>query len=251
MAETLQGKIAFVTGAAQGIGEFITSEFCKEGASVFMGDRDKPRLDATAQAFREQGYSVLPCAFDTTNRDQVRAAVGLVLERFGTIDVLVNNAGFYPRRHFLEMADSDWDEMLAGNLTGTFNCTRAVAPSMVERKRGSIINLGSVTFFLGMANLTHYVAAKGGIVGFTRSLARDLGSHNVRVNCISPGAVATESEKNFGTPEERAAKVLPLQSLQRRIIPRDIARVAVFLASDDSAGMTGQTLNVDGGWIMH
>src|SRR5262245_25860102 len=136
MAEMLQGRIAFVTGAAQGIGEAVTSEFCKEGASVFMGDRDGPRLEATAQAFREQGYPVVPCTFDTTLRDQVRAAVGLALERFGTIDVLVNNAGFYPRRHFLEMTEVEWDEMLAGNLTGTFNCTRAVAPLMVERKRG-------------------------------------------------------------------------------------------------------------------
>jgi len=251
MAETLSGKTALVTGAAQGIGEFITSEFCKEGASVFMADRDRPRLEGTARALEERGYTVIPCAFDITERDQVKAAVELALNRFGSIDVLVNNAGFYPRRHFLDMADAEWDQMLAGNLTGTFNCTRAVAPAMVERKRGSIINVGSVTFFLGMANLTHYVAAKGGIVGFTRSLARDLGGYGIRVNCISPGAVATESEKNFGTAEELAATFLPLQSLKRRIVPTDIARVAVFLASDDSGGMTGQTLNVDGGWIMH
>ncbi len=251
MSALLKDKVAVVTGAAQGIGEFIARAFCHEGASVFMGDRDACRLQATAQELMDQGYVVDSQSFDVTDRQHVKEAMAAAKERFGRIDVLVNNAGAYPRRHFLEMSDRDWDQIVDINLNGTFNCTRAVAPILVEQKQGAIINIGSVTFFLGMANLTHYVAAKGGVVGFTRSLARDLGSHNIRVHCISPGAVATESEKNFGTPEEIAAAVLPLQSLKRRIVPADIARVAVFLASDLAAGMTGQTLNVDGGWVMY
>jgi len=251
MTPLLKDKIALVTGAAQGIGEFITREFCREGAKVMMGDRDGERLNQTAQSLLAQGDEVVAHLFDVTQRDEVRGAVNLAIERFGRIDVLVNNAGAYPRLNFLEMSDAEWDRIVDINLNGPFNCTRAVAPFLVQQKQGAIINIGSITFFTGMANLTHYVAAKGGVVGFTRALARDLGVYNIRVNCITPGAVATESEQNFGTPEEIAAVVLPLQSLKRRIIPEDIARVTVFLASDYSAGMTGQTVNVDGGWVMY
>jgi len=247
----LKGKTAFVTGAAQGIGELIARAFCREGAAVAMADVDADRLKAAAASLQAEQREVLPLEVDVRNREQVRAAVHTATQRFGRIDILVNNAGAYPRRHFLEMTDEAWDQIIDLNLNGTYNCARAVAPAMVEQGGGTIINISSVTFFLGMAKLTHYVSAKGGIIGFTRSLARDLGEHNIRVNCISPGAVATESEQSVGSPEEIAAMVLPLQCLKRRILPQDIADVAVFLASSYSSAMTGQTLNVDGGWVMH
>jgi 3-oxoacyl-[acyl-carrier protein] reductase len=251
MREVLKGKVAVVTGAAQGIGEFISREFCRQGASVFMGDIDEERLTRTAESLSKNGQHVAKYVFDTTNRGQVQKAIAAAVDRFKGIDILVNNVGVYPRKHFLDMTHEDWDRIIDVNLNGTFNCTRAVVPLLVGRRSGSIIQVSSVTFFTGMAKLSHYVAAKGGIIGFTRSLARDLGEHGIRVNCISPGAVATESESNFGTAEEMAATILPLQSLKRRIIPEDIANVAVFLASDLSSAMTGQTLNVDGGWVMH
>jgi 3-oxoacyl-[acyl-carrier protein] reductase len=216
-----------------------------------MGDIDGERLAVTAESLLKQGHAVEKYVFDTTNRDQVREAIGAAVARFKTIDILVNNAGAYPRKHFVEMTHEEWDRTLDVNLNGTFNCTHAVVPLLVSQRSGCIIQIGSVTFFLGMAKLSHYVAAKGGIIGFTRSLARDLGEYGIRVNCITPGAVATASEANFGTPEELAATVLPLQSLKRRVTPEDIANVAVFLASDYSSAMTGQTLNVDGGWIMY
>jgi 3-oxoacyl-[acyl-carrier protein] reductase len=247
----LKEKVVVVTGAAQGIGEFTAREFCREGAKVILTDIDEVRLGTTTGSLAAAGYDAFAVTLDVRDRESVRRVTGEVIERYGRIDVLVNNAGAYPRRNFLEMSDEEWDQIVDLNLNGAYNCTRAIAPHMVERGKGSIINISSVTFFLGMGNLTHYIAAKGGIIGFTRSLARDLGSHGIRVNCITPGAVATESEKMVASPEAVAEMVLPLQCLKRRIVPEDIARVTVFLASQYADGMTGQTLNVDGGWIMH
>jgi 3-oxoacyl-[acyl-carrier protein] reductase len=176
----------------------------------------------------------------------VDAAVG----EFGRIDILINNAGIYPRLPFLQMTEAEWDRIHDVNLKGVYHGTRLVAPQMTAQRSGKIVNISSVTFFVGLANLTHYISSKGAVIGFTRALAREMGPFNVHVNCISPGAVEVESEKAVATPEQVAATVA-LQSLQRRIVPLDIARVCLFLCSELSDGMTGQTLNVDGGWIMH
>ena len=246
----LKNKIALVTGAAQGIGEYIAREFCREGATVILTDIDVPRLEAVCTSIRAGGDEAFSIALDVCDRPRIREVVPSLIERFGPIDILVNNAGAYPRCDFRNMTDEQWDRIVDLNLNGVYNCTHAVVPGMIERQDGVIVNISSVTFLVGMANLTHYISAKGGVVGFTRSLARDLGRDGIRVNCISPGAVATESEAAIYQPGEVEAKILPLQSLQRRILPVDIARVAVFLASSYSAGMTGQTVNVDGGWAM-
>jgi 3-oxoacyl-[acyl-carrier protein] reductase len=136
------------------------------------------------------------------------------------------------------------------NLKSVFHCTKLVMPHMVQQRAGSIVNISSVTFFLGLKHLTHYIASKGAIIGFTRSLAREVGEHNVRVNCVTPGAVETEGERKI-VSKEQADSVMELQSLKRRIGPLDLARVCLFLSSELSDGMTGQTLNVDGGWIMY
>lgn len=247
----LKDKIALVTGAAQGIGEFIAREFCAAGATVILTDIDAARLALTTDSIRSEGYLASSWPLDVCDRARVRAVVPEILAAHGRIDILVNNAGAYPRRDFREMADDEWDRIIDLNLTGVYNCTRAVVPGMVERRDGVIINISSVTYLVGLANLTHYISAKGGVVGFTRALARDLGRDGIRVNCISPGAVATESEAQIYRPGEVESRILPLQSLQRRILPRDIATVAVFLASAMSSGMTGQTVNVDGGWAMY
>jgi 3-oxoacyl-[acyl-carrier protein] reductase len=156
----------------------------------------------------------------------------------------------YPRRRFVDMTTTEWNDMLDVNLNGVFHCSKLAVPPMLAQGSGKIVNISSVTFFLGMDPLSHYVASKGGIIGFTRALARELGPQGVYVNCITPGAVKTESEKTV-VSEEDAAAVIPLQSLRRRILPVDIARVCAFLASPLSDGMTGQTLNVDGGWVMY
>ncbi len=172
------------------------------------------------------------------------------VSRFGRIDVLINNAGIYPRQPFLEMTEEQWDTMQDINLKSVFHCTKLVMPHMVRQRAGAIVNISSVTFFTGLQNLTHYIASKGAIIGFTRSLAREMGEHNVRVNCITPGAIETEGERKLMSKEE-SDKFMELQSLKRRIGPLDVARVCLFLSTELSDAMTGQTLNVDGGWIMY
>lgn len=226
----LKDKVALVTGGAAGIGAAISRLFTEEGARVFVLDRET--------------------GVDVRSPSQIQSAVDRALGQYGRIDVLINNAGIYPRQDFISMTEQQWDEMQDINLKGVFHCAKAVVPQMIAQRAGKIVNISSVTFHLGARKLVHYVAAKGGVIGLTRLLARELGEHNVHVNCITPGAIETESEAQFVTPEQVTAMVAQ-QCLARRILPIDVARVCVFLSSALSDGMTGQTLNVDGGWVMY
>jgi 3-oxoacyl-[acyl-carrier protein] reductase len=247
----LRNKVAVVSGSAAGIGQGIAQLFAENGASLLLLDRDAEANRRTASDLRANSNSrVLDAALDVRDRSAIDAAVAEALTELGAIDVLVNNAGVYPRQSFLDMTEQQWDEMQSINLKSMFHTTQAVLPHMIARGAGKILNISSVTFHLGMANLTHYVASKGGVIGLTRALAREVGSHNVHINCITPGAIQVEAEKLFVSDDQIQAW-LELQSLKRRILPIDIARVCLFLASELSDGMTGQTLNVDGGWFMH
>jgi 3-oxoacyl-[acyl-carrier protein] reductase len=174
-----------------------------------------------------------------------------VVAKYGSVDVLVNNAGAYPRFVWHEMTVEQWDHIQALNLRSCFLCSREVFPYLKSKMAGKIINLSSVTFLVGRPhNLVHYIASKGGVIGFTRALAHDVGEFNIQVNAITPGAVESEEERKVATPEMTAA-IVALQSLRNRVQVRDIARTAVFLASADSDLITGQTINVDAGWAMH
>ena len=246
----LKDKVTLITGAAAGIGEGTAHLFAELGALVYILDRNAAGGAAVAEAIRAKGGAAFSFETDVTRPDTIRPAVEDALQRFGRIDVLINNAGIYPRRAFLDMTEAEWDQMHEIHLKGLFHCSKLVVPHMVEQRSGKIINISSVTFFKGMANLSHYVAAKGGIIGFTRSLAREMGPYQVYVNCITPGAILVESEKLVATPEQMA-EIVKQQCLERRLGPLDIARVCVFLASQWSDGMTGQTLNVDGGLVMY
>src|SRR5262245_46100739 len=246
----LQDRIALVTGAATGIGKAAAQLLAAEGAPVLVFDKASTGGTFVVQTITSQRGSALSFAGDVRNANDVSSAVGLLIEQFGRIDILVNNAGIFPRRAFLEMTESEWDEMHDVNLKSMFHTAQAVLPFMVARHRGKMVNISSVTFHLGVTGLTHYVSSKGGVVGLTRSLAREMGPHNIHVNCVTPGAIHTKSEANFVSPEQVQAFVAN-QSLQRRIPPLDVARVCLFLSADLSDGMTGQTLNVDGGWALH
>jgi 3-oxoacyl-[acyl-carrier protein] reductase len=242
----IQDRVAIITGAATGIGEAIARLFAAEGAHLYLVDRDQAGCRAVADS--------LPGAFafhgDVREAATFASPVAAAIERFQRVDILINNAGIYPRQTFLEMTEQQWDEMQAINLKSMFHGMKAVLPHMMSRRAGNIVNISSVTFHLGMATLSHYVASKGGVIGLTRSLAREMGPHNIHINCITPGAIKTAAEAKVVT-EEQAREFMSHQSLQRRIMPLDIARVCLFLSSDLSDGMTGQTLNVDGGWVMH
>lgn len=246
----LHQKIALITGAAAGIGEATAHLFAEQGAHVFVLDLNAEGGSSVTAAIRAKGGSAFSFAADVRKPDTVSDAVKDAIKRFGQIDILINNAGIYPRRSFMEMTEQEWDDMQDINLKGVFSCTRLVLPHMVRRRAGKIVNISSVTFFKGTENLSHYVAAKGGVIGLTRALAREMGPHNVHINCITPGAIEVETEKLVATPEQMAV-IVAQQSLSRRLGPLDVARVCLFLASEWSDGMTGQTVNVDGGLIMH
>jgi 3-oxoacyl-[acyl-carrier protein] reductase len=246
----LQGKVALITGSATGIGNAVARLFAQHGASLLLIDRNQPPNEATAAELERNGVKVRAVGLDLRDRPAIDAAVASAIDYFGSIDILVNNAGIYPRKAFLETSEQEWDEMQAVNLKSMFHMTQAVLPGMMLRRSGKIVNISSVTFHLGVANLVHYVASKGGVIGLTRALARETGDHDVHVNCVTPGAVLVEAEKAVVSDEQVNAFVAE-QCLKRRILPIDIARVCLFLSSELSDGMTGQVLNVDGGWIMH
>ena len=246
----LKDRVAIITGTATGIGHEIARLFAQNGARLLLLDRNAEQNGSSAAAIDPSGERVIPLTVDVRDRPAINRAIDEAIQRWARIDILVNNAGIYPRQEFLSMTEAQWDEMQEVNLKSMFHLHQAVLPSMIKQGAGQIVNISSVTFHLGIANLAHYVASKGGVIGLTRALAREMGKHGVRINCITPGAVLVEAEKAVVTDEQITAW-LAQQSLPRRILPIDIARVALFLVCELSDGMTGQTLNVDGGWVMH
>ena len=244
----LNGKIAIITGAAAGIGEGTAEFFASHGARLALLDKDADPLHALA---RRLPGDVLAIPVDLRSRPAVDQAFAQIDSHFGGgADILINNAGIYPRKPFAETTEEELETILDVNLKSAYRCTQAALPLFAQRGGGKVVNTSSVTFFVGLNNLSHYIAAKGGIVGLTRALARELGPRNIHVNCVSPGAILVESEKKVATPEQMAV-IVENQSLKRRLLPIDIARVSYFLASELSDGMTGQTVNVDGGWILY
>ena len=246
----LEDKITIVTGAAAGIGRGIADLFANEGAVVYLLDIDEKGVNAAATEIRESGGTVHPFASDISRRETIEPAVNDALERYGRIDAVVNNAGIYPRRSFDEMTEAEWDETQNVNVKGIFHMTKLVLPHMRARRSGKIVNISSVTFHIGYPRLTHYVASKGAVIGFTRSLAREIGPDNVHVNAVTPGAIETEGEKIHANPDD-IAQIMEEQCLRRRILPLDVARVCLFLACELSDGMTGQAVNIDGGLVTY
>jgi 3-oxoacyl-[acyl-carrier protein] reductase len=246
----LKDRVALISGAATGIGESIARLFAAQGAHVYILDRDLEGCRKVAASIVSTGGSATAFGGDVQRRADIEPWVEGAIRDFGRIDILINNAGVYPRQTFLEMSEAQWDEMQQINLKSMFHTLQTVLPHMVAQRGGKVVNISSVTFHLGMASLTHYVASKGGVIGLTRSLAREMGDYNIYLNCITPGAIKTDAEAKVLT-EEEAQGMVASQCLKRRIMPLDIARVCLFLSSELSDGMTGQTLNVDGGWVMY
>jgi 3-oxoacyl-[acyl-carrier protein] reductase len=242
----LKDRVALVTGAATGIGEAVARLFAEHGARVFLLDRDQQGVEAVAASIPE----ARAFAGDVRETAALARPIEAAMAAHGRFDILINNAGIYPRARFLDLTDEQWDEMQDINLKSMFHSMQLALPHMIRQRAGKIVNISSVTFHLGMSTLTHYVASKGGVIGLTRSVAREMGEHNVHVNCITPGAIKTEAEARVVT-EQQAREFLAHQSLQRRLMPLDVARVCLFLASELSDGMTGQCLNVDAGWVMY
>jgi 3-oxoacyl-[acyl-carrier protein] reductase len=246
----LTDRVALITGAATGIGEAIARLFACEGARVFLLDRDGAGCQTVAESIANLGGFAKPFEADVRNRPQIAAAVEAAIAQFGRIDTLVNNAGIFPRQPFLDMTEAQWDEMQDVNVKSMFHTLQLVLPHMIRQRAGKVVNVSSITFFLGVAGMSHYITSKGGVIGLTRSLAREVGPHNININCIAPGAIQTQTEKNF-VSEEQARQYVAQQCFDRRITPLDVARVSLFLSSELSDAMTGQCLLVDGGWYTH
>jgi NAD(P)-dependent dehydrogenase (short-subunit alcohol dehydrogenase family) len=240
-----------VTGAGGGLGEGICSSLAAAGAAVACADIDPERAQRIAALVAGNGGRSLALQADIADRGSVDAAVTRAAAELGAVDVLVNNAAIYPLRAWTEITEDEWDRVLAVNLKGYFLCARACYPSMKDRGRGHIVNVSSITFLLGFPKLLDYVSSKSAIVGFTRSLAREVGPDGITVNAIAPGAFPTDAEKIHPNPDEYSQWVLDQQSVKRRGTPGDIGNLVVFLSSDASSFITGQTVVIDGGWVMH
>ncbi|HEX4714356.1 MAG TPA: 3-oxoacyl-ACP reductase family protein [Ktedonobacteraceae bacterium] len=245
----LAGKVAIVTGAAHGIGRGIAEAFALEGAGVAIADvataeQAQPVLDA----IRQNGRKALFVRTDVADEQQVRAMVDSVLETFGHVDILVNNAGIFTQSLVEAMPIEDWDRVLNVNLRGTFLCTRYVLPHLLEQGGGRVINIASQLGYLGGREVAHYSASKGGVIAFTKALAREVSTRNVLVNAIAPGPIVTDLLRSE-TEEWKAAKLAELP-IGRFGEVSEVAPTAVFLASDDASYYVGQTLGPNGGDVM-
>ena len=250
-ATPLEGRVAIVTGAGGGLGVGICQALAAAGAKVACVGRTQESIDTTARLVTEQGGSAIAVVCDVSNQAQVQAMVAEVADRFGGIDILINNAAIYPRREWTEITQQEWDEVLGTNLKGYFLCAQAAFPHVKAGGHGRIINVASITFFGGWGMLLDYVTSKGGIVAFTRGLAREIGPEGVTVNTISPGAFPTDAEKIHPDPEGYNQYVLENQAIKRRGTADDIGNLVVFLAGDTASFITGQLIQIDGGWVMH
>ena len=246
----LSGKVAVITGGAAGIGFAYARRFIAEGARVVVADVADPgaavdKLDATGRA--------LGVRADVSDAGSVRAMVEAALARFGRIDVLVNNAAVFATlkpQPFDEIPDAEWDRVMAVNVTGVWNCARAVVPAMRAQGGGRIVNVASAIVAKGTAMLMHYVTSKGAVVAMTRALARELGPDRITVNAVAPGLIMSDTvQANPDITAFQATAVMQARSLRRDAFPDDVEGTVVFLASDDSAFMSGQTLIVDGGSV--
>ncbi|MGF1593888.1 MAG: SDR family NAD(P)-dependent oxidoreductase [Kiloniellaceae bacterium] len=247
---SLKDRVVFVTGGGSGIGAAIVEHFCQQGAKVGFVDIDEAASATLVEAMAAAGYAkphFVNC--DLTDIAALRAAVGEVRKALGPITVLVNNAANDQRHPIDEVTPEYWDDRIAVNLKHQFFAAQAVYPDMEAAGGGAIVNLGSVSWMIGQGGMPCYTTAKSAIAGLTRSLARDLGPKNIRVNCVVPGWIMTQRQIDLWLTPESEAELMQRQCLKRKLVPADIARAVLFFAADDSGGCTNQSYIVDGGWV--
>lgn len=250
VAGELSGKVALITGAGQGIGRAFALGFAQAGAAVLVSDVLVENAERTAQEIQQAGGQALGRRLDVSKRAEVEAAVDAALEHFGRLDILLNNAGIFPRAAALELDDATWDAVLSVNLKGTFLCSQAAARVMVDQGQGGrIVNLASRSAYQFTPRATHYAASKAGIVAYTRNLAVELTPYQITVNAIAPGYVDTEMVR--AVPPDVLEKIIARIPRGRLGTAQDIARGVAFLTADDADFITGSTLSINGGQHMY
>jgi len=245
----LNGKIAIVTGASQGIGETIAVEMAKSGANVFCLARNKNALDSTINKIISNGDKASAYSCDISDNEQFNNIVTDIFKEYGSIDILVNNAGITNDTLLMRMSDDQWDSVLNINLKGSFTCTRSVIKYMMKKKSGRIINITSIVGLTGNAGQANYAASKAGLIGMTKSIAKEVASRGITANCIAPGWIETAMTEQLS--DDVKNKFLSQIPTGKIGYPKDIANTVIFLASKEAEYITGQTITVDGGRIIN
>jgi 3-oxoacyl-[acyl-carrier protein] reductase len=251
----LQDRVIVVTGGAQGIGRAYCEGFAKEGAKVVVADVDGASAEELVRALGKDGHDALAVRTDVAEPADAERMARAAIDRFGRIDGLVNNAAVFQRPAmsrvpFEQIPVEEWDRLMAVNLRGIFLCCRAVVPAMKRQRSGKIVNISSGTVFYGAPNAAHYVTSKAGVIGLTRSLARELGDYRITVNAIAPGLIISMDEVDPARDAQNQQR-LQARAIKRTEVPQDVVGAAVFLCAAESDFITGQTLVVDGGAQMH
>jgi len=242
-------RVAVITGAARGIGAEIAREFARRGTSVVICDINKEILEETKTELEKLGANAQTYVLNVSNLEETQKFMEHTINTFGRVDILVNNAGITRDNLLMRMSEAEWDQVINVNLKGTFNCVKAATRQMMKQRYGRIINISSVVGQMGNAGQTNYSASKAGVIGFTKSIAREFASRNITSNAIAPGFIETDMTKVLNdSVVETLKSQIPLGRLGS---VSDIAKAVCFLASDDAAYITGQILNVDGGMVMN
>ncbi|MDP1852775.1 MAG: 3-oxoacyl-[acyl-carrier-protein] reductase [Candidatus Omnitrophota bacterium] len=244
----LKDKVVLITGAGRGIGREIALLFAQEGADIAICDVNLESAEITAKDIEALGKKAIGLKVDVTNSAQVEEMVNKILDKFGKIDILVNNAGITRDGLLLRMSESDWDLVLNVNLKGTFNVTKSVSKVMIKQRQGKIVNIASIIGLIGNIGQANYAASKAGIIGFTKSTAKELALRNICVNAVAPGFIQTDMTAKL--PEDIKEKMLKNIPLGKFGTAQDVAKTCLFLAGGDSDYITGQVIVVDGGMVM-
>ncbi len=242
-------KVAFITGGSRGIGKQVALKYAKEGYNIVINYvSDNTDIKSLQDDFKKENVEILLVKADVTNKDQIQNLVKTAIEKFGHIDVLVNNAGITRDGLLMRMKEEDFDKVIEINLKGTFLVTKEVVPYMMKKREGSIINISSVVGVVGNAGQSNYAASKAGIIGFTKSVAKELASRNIRANCVAPGFIKTDMTDVLS--EEVKENIHSQIPLKRMGTPEEVASLVYFLGSEESRYITGQVIHVDGGMVM-